>query len=189
MPVPPLGFVALQGRSPLAEPCALSDADALLKLTACSPLLPNGLRPPREAGEPPRWPQPLNEEAAERATSPPTGPCSLRASVSPVSGLDPPATATLMGFVLPRGFPLHDGDRPSGPSSHGLCPPARKLDRQLPSRVFDRRRGWLDSLEPATPCEVCHLVDPPHGPWPGPAQQQRCCHPSRHASTTATPGR
>jgi hypothetical protein len=116
---------------------------------------------PSRGWDPTKLPQPLNEEAAVRASSPPTGPCSLRASVSSGSGLDPPTTATLMGFLLPRGFPLHDGDRPSGPSSHGLRLPARRLDRQLPSRVFDRRSGWLDSLEPATPCEVCHLIDPP----------------------------
>jgi hypothetical protein len=48
-------------------------------------------------------------EAALPLTCPTSGPCSPRASVPEAGGLDLTRAATLMGFCLPRGFPLPIG--------------------------------------------------------------------------------
>jgi hypothetical protein len=56
-------------------------------------------------------------------------------------GVSPPLPVTLQGSILSRAWL-----------------PVRTLSRRLLLRVFDRQRNWLDSLEPASPFEVCHLV-------------------------------
>jgi hypothetical protein len=155
----PWGF-ALQGLSPLAEQCVLSDVDALLGLTG----LPGFVSTvSTSSGSWGTWwlSRPSFEETSLPSTCPSSGPCSLRVSVSPgrlfksTRGPRPSWAFSSLGAS-----PSPSATFP-GPSSHGLRSPVRTLGRRMPLRVLSRRSGWLDSLEPASLSEVCHLlVDP-----------------------------
>lgn len=147
----------LQGRSPLAEPCTLSDAVALMGLAS----LPGSV-PTASAASGPGNPaaavavflrrRRFRKPAPLQGVAPCEWPCHRGDCLGQPGDRDP------RGFLLPGEFSLSVGDPPRGPSSRGLLPPVRRLGRRLPLRVFDRRRDRLDSFEPAIPSEVCHLL-------------------------------